>query len=285
MHSMTENIIFHRGLAAAAVRGRRGIFSRPLFPHTRSNALFVVTFFATRICLHLILLFSYGVARPGYDSSPGAYNSTTAATAATSSSASTGGGAAASEGIVGGGGSVVPTALLALVFPLHVMWFVGCVKGFVKRAKARASASSPTSSTTPTSTPAKRARHPLAPDIYPDAHALAAAAFSPGAGSPWALSSPWLSVDALRLRRLSARVSTLSSLSASSLSLSQSLSLSALNRTSLVLAVNRRMGVHVSGYVAPVHPIRPRARAMARRVSESLIERGERVRGCVGVVR
>ncbi|KAJ7461240.1 hypothetical protein FB451DRAFT_491116 [Mycena latifolia] len=245
-----------------------------LFPRTRSNALFALTFFATRIVLHLVLLFSYGVTRPGVGSSPSMYNST-AASATSASAGGGGGGAGGVQGGVGGvqvgAGSYVPAAILTLVFPLHAMWFVGCVKGFVKRAKARAAAA-PTSAAV---VPPKDARHPLAPDIYPDARGLARHAFRPSLPvSPWAaLSSPWLSVDSPRLRRLRARVSTLSA--------SSPFSLSALDRNSLVLAVNRRMGVHVSGYVAPARPIRPRARAMARRVSESLIERGERAREVV----
>lgn len=32
------------------------------------------------------------------------------------------------------GGSLIPAALLAVIFPLHVSWFVGCVKGFIRRA-------------------------------------------------------------------------------------------------------------------------------------------------------
>ncbi len=32
---------------------------------------------------------------------------------------------------------LLPTALLALVFPLHAMWFRGCVAGFVRRWRLR----------------------------------------------------------------------------------------------------------------------------------------------------
>lgn len=33
------------------------------------------------------------------------------------------------------GGSIIPSVMLAGVFPLHAIWFKGCVKGFIKRRK------------------------------------------------------------------------------------------------------------------------------------------------------
>jgi hypothetical protein len=33
------------------------------------------------------------------------------------------------------GGSILPSVMLAGVFPLHALWFKGCVKGFIKRRK------------------------------------------------------------------------------------------------------------------------------------------------------
>jgi hypothetical protein len=33
------------------------------------------------------------------------------------------------------GGSILPSVMLASVFPLHALWFKGCVKGFIKRRK------------------------------------------------------------------------------------------------------------------------------------------------------
>jgi hypothetical protein len=32
------------------------------------------------------------------------------------------------------GGSFVPSILLAMIFPLHAMWFYGCIQGFIRRA-------------------------------------------------------------------------------------------------------------------------------------------------------
>jgi hypothetical protein len=37
------------------------------------------------------------------------------------------------------GGSFLPAAILGLIFPLHVSWFVGCVRGFVRRAAQKRS--------------------------------------------------------------------------------------------------------------------------------------------------
>ena len=32
------------------------------------------------------------------------------------------------------GGSFLPAAILTVIFPLHVSWFVACIKGFIRRA-------------------------------------------------------------------------------------------------------------------------------------------------------
>ncbi|KAJ7087454.1 hypothetical protein C8R44DRAFT_721133, partial [Mycena epipterygia] len=83
-----------------------------LAPRLRSNTLFAATFFATRIVLHLILICAYAVpaGRPASLLS-----------------------AVSGAGVVPAAGSVVPALLLTLVFPLHAMWFAGCVKGFIRR--------------------------------------------------------------------------------------------------------------------------------------------------------
>ncbi|KAJ6586693.1 hypothetical protein B0H10DRAFT_2335008 [Mycena sp. CBHHK59/15] len=105
-----------------------------LIPRLRYNTLFAASFLATRIILHLVLLAAYAdpAARPG--------------------------------------GSLVPAGILASVFPLHAMWFAGCVRGFVRRA---AKAGVVAVETAP--------RHPLAPDVFPDARSLARHAYSPAA--------------------------------------------------------------------------------------------------------
>jgi len=73
-----------------------------LYPRLRSNVAFAVTFFLTRILLHLIWCISYLI--------PSNRTHTT-------------------------GGSILPSVMLAGVFPLHAIWFKGCVKGFIKRRK------------------------------------------------------------------------------------------------------------------------------------------------------
>ncbi|KAF7324560.1 hypothetical protein MKEN_00497300 [Mycena kentingensis (nom. inval.)] len=117
-----------------------------LFPKLRSNRLFAAAFFTTRICLHLVLLFTYAL--PAHR--PNA--------------------------------SVAPALILASVFPLHAMWFTGCVKGFLRRARER-----------------KLMRHPLAADVHTDARSLARHASTTAVVPPWDVT--------LRLRRLRARVS------------------------------------------------------------------------------
>jgi hypothetical protein len=73
-----------------------------LYPRLRSNVAFAVSFFVTRILLHTIWCISYLI--------PTNRAHTT-------------------------GGSILPSIMLASVFPLHALWFRGCVKGFVKRYK------------------------------------------------------------------------------------------------------------------------------------------------------
>ncbi|EPQ51645.1 hypothetical protein GLOTRDRAFT_96361 [Gloeophyllum trabeum ATCC 11539] len=89
-----------------------GIMELPTFvlsiaslnPVFRSNVTFALSFFATRILLHLVLIVSYLL--------PGNRMRAT-------------------------GGSFVPAAVLALVFPMHAVWFTGCIKGFIKRQRAK----------------------------------------------------------------------------------------------------------------------------------------------------
>ncbi|KAF8800051.1 hypothetical protein BYT27DRAFT_7227575 [Phlegmacium glaucopus] len=72
-----------------------------LYPELRSNVLFAVAFFLTRILFHIILGVSYFL--------PDNRAQVT-------------------------GGSYIPAILLASVFPLHALWFYGCIKGFFRRA-------------------------------------------------------------------------------------------------------------------------------------------------------
>ncbi|KAK0470920.1 hypothetical protein IW261DRAFT_919172 [Armillaria novae-zelandiae] len=84
-----------------------------LYPSLRSNILFAVSFFATRILFHIMLCISYYLP-----------NNRLYAT----------------------NGSFIPLILLTLVFPLHAMWFYACIKGFVRRAtKARSGTALPPS--------------------------------------------------------------------------------------------------------------------------------------------
>jgi len=75
-----------------------------LHPDFRSNIAFAVAFFLTRILFHVILCISYFL-----------HDNRTQTT----------------------GGSYLPSLLLATIFPLHAMWFYGCVKGFFRRASER----------------------------------------------------------------------------------------------------------------------------------------------------
>jgi hypothetical protein len=78
-----------------------------LHPKLRHNVLFAVTFFATRIAFHLGLFASY--------------SSKASRTTAV-------------------GGSFVPACLFAATFPMHAIWFIGCIKGFIRRSKAQGEA-------------------------------------------------------------------------------------------------------------------------------------------------
>lgn len=75
-----------------------------LHPERRSNIVFAVAFFLTRILFHIILGVSYFL-----------QDNRTQAT----------------------GGSYIPSLLLAAIFPLHAMWFYGCIQGFFRRAARR----------------------------------------------------------------------------------------------------------------------------------------------------
>jgi hypothetical protein len=75
-----------------------------LHPDFRSNIFFAVVFFLTRILFHIILAISYFL-----------HDNRTQAT----------------------GGSYLPSLLLATIFPLHAMWFYGCIQGFFRRASQR----------------------------------------------------------------------------------------------------------------------------------------------------
>ncbi|KAJ7778957.1 hypothetical protein B0H16DRAFT_1500597 [Mycena metata] len=123
-----------------------------LLPPLRSNALFALTFLLTRILLHLVLHLSYAAAPA----------------------------------------TRVPAGILALVFPLHMMWFAGCVRGFVRRFKKGVAAKA-------------AARHPLAPDVYPDARSLARHSALTSSNSSSTIPPPEWGGVTLRLRRLRAR--------------------------------------------------------------------------------
>lgn len=75
-----------------------------LYPKLRNDIVFATTFLATRIIFHIGLLASY---------------------------------IPKSTRLAAVGGSFLPAILFALAFPMHVMWFIGCIKGFIRRAKAR----------------------------------------------------------------------------------------------------------------------------------------------------
>jgi hypothetical protein len=75
-----------------------------LYPEFRSNIVFAIAFFFTRILFHIVLGVSYFLR-----------DNRTLTT----------------------GGSYMPSFLLASVFPLHAMWFYSCVKGFFRRASQR----------------------------------------------------------------------------------------------------------------------------------------------------
>ncbi|KAF9233629.1 hypothetical protein BU15DRAFT_90269 [Melanogaster broomeanus] len=74
----------------------------------RSDALFAVSFFITRIVLHAVIAVSLVVQRQDVT-----------------------------------GGSLGPGVIMACIFPLHAHWFSGSVKSFIKRAKTQRRVSGP----------------------------------------------------------------------------------------------------------------------------------------------
>jgi len=75
-----------------------------LHPALRSNIAFGVAFFLTRILFHVVIGVSYFL-----------HDNRTQTI----------------------GGSYMPSVLLAIIFPLHAMWFYGCIMGFVRRGSTR----------------------------------------------------------------------------------------------------------------------------------------------------
>ncbi|KAG5717338.1 hypothetical protein E4T56_gene15096 [Termitomyces sp. T112] len=75
-----------------------------LFPRTRNSFIFAVSFFVTRILFHIILGISFMFKENR--------NAVT-------------------------GGSFLPAILFACIPPIHVAWFVGCIKGFIRRARQK----------------------------------------------------------------------------------------------------------------------------------------------------
>ncbi|KAF9030745.1 hypothetical protein BDZ89DRAFT_985288, partial [Hymenopellis radicata] len=73
-----------------------------LYPRLRSNILFAASFFTTRLLYHAFLCLSFY---------------------------------APDNRRIIAGGSYVPAVIFTLAFPMHVMWFVGCVNGFIRRAR------------------------------------------------------------------------------------------------------------------------------------------------------
>lgn len=98
-----------------------------LYPELRSNVVFAVTFFLTRILFHIALGVSYFL-----------QDNRTQAT----------------------GGSYVPSLLLVSIFPLHAMWFYGCIKGFFRRASKSKRQPAPTIVDLPVDLPPKVAPQP-----------------------------------------------------------------------------------------------------------------------------
>jgi len=77
------------------------------YPHLRSDIMFAISFFMTRILFHIVLLVSLLLEENRMQAT---------------------------------GGSFVPAIVFAIIFPLHGLWFVGCVKGFIRRATQNPSA-------------------------------------------------------------------------------------------------------------------------------------------------
>jgi hypothetical protein len=66
----------------------------------------------------------------------------------------------------------VPALIMLSVFPLHAMWFKGCVAGFVRRYRA-GHPSFAVGVGGKNGVETEKQRHPLAPDVHPDARSLA----------------------------------------------------------------------------------------------------------------
>lgn len=71
-----------------------------IVPRLRSDVLFALCFFSTRITFHIILFASLAIQR--HDVTNGSFG---------------------------------PAIVMACIFPLHAFWFSGCIKGFLKQAK------------------------------------------------------------------------------------------------------------------------------------------------------
>ncbi|KAJ3929196.1 MAG: hypothetical protein NXY57DRAFT_439722 [Lentinula lateritia] len=99
-----------------------------LFPRLRSNVFFAVSFFLTRIFFHIVLCITYILP----NNRPLAL-STLTATSIPNFTASSSSITSAPAPI----GSIAPAVLFICVFPMHASWFLGCLKGFRKRAKLR----------------------------------------------------------------------------------------------------------------------------------------------------
>jgi hypothetical protein len=76
------------------------------YPQLRSDILFTAAFFTTRILFHVVLLVSYLFEDTRKQAT---------------------------------GGSFLPAIIFAMVLPLHIMWFVGCIKGFLRRTAQKPS--------------------------------------------------------------------------------------------------------------------------------------------------
>ncbi|KAJ6463125.1 hypothetical protein C8R47DRAFT_1225248 [Mycena vitilis] len=232
-----------------------------LIPRLRSNALFALAFFATRIVFHVVLMVECALAP--VVSSSASTPSLSLSTPTSDLATSTFGGAIsiaphlAENGVILGTmeawnrylSARLPALLLALVFPLHAMWFRGCVAGFIRRYRL----SHPSSPTASPTLAVKVEPHPLTPDIHPDARSLLRHS-SPPLALPLPPSlqhaAPWPD----RLHRLRAWVSASDP------------------ERWLSGGFGYGMGLReLRERVKHRRPIRPRAAVMARRMSASLM--------------
>ncbi|CAK5274067.1 unnamed protein product [Mycena citricolor] len=182
-----------------------------LVPQMRSNILFAATFFVTRIVFHSVLICTF--AMPQYRPS----------------------------------GSLVPSGILVSVLPLHLLWFSGCIQGFLRRAKARAAA-------------------PLA--AHTDTKKLLVHMASP---PPLVSTRP----NALHLRRLRVRVGQWGPraiLENAKAHVDNKNWVEGVRDGSLIDGFRDRMLERMRSRLASRRPIRPRALAMGRRVSAGLIQ-------------